>query len=296
MICGPTAAGKTAIGIAIAEYFGGEIVSADSRQFYREMTIGTAKPLAEEMRGIRHHFVDSRAIDQALTAGEFGRLAEKQILGIHRVGKLPIIVGGSGLYIRALTEGLDDLPSNENLRNELISQFNTKGIASLIDRLTKSDPKAIATIDGKNKIRVMRAIELVELSGKTLAELRNQSKPQKHFRCVPIGIRPDRDELYRRIDLRVDEMMARGLEAEAHSLLPFREMDALKTVGYKELFGYFDGDYDLQEAIRLVKRNSRHYAKRQLTWFRKIPGIKWFSPNEVKGVVAHIISEVPQGK
>lgn len=296
MICGPTAAGKTSVGIFLSQSLNGEVISADSRQFYREMSIGTAKPTHDEMKGIPHHFVDQASIATLLTAGEFERQAEQRISDIISRKKLPIVVGGSGLFIRALIEGLDDLPSSGDLRNELISQFENEGIQALLQRLDAADPDAISSIDRKNQVRVMRAIELVELSGKTLAEIRNQEKKPKEFEPIWIGISPDREVLYERIDARVDQMIQSGLEKEARPLLKFKDSDPLKTVGYRELFSFFDGDYDLAEAIRLIKRNSRHYAKRQLTWFRKIDGIRWFHPEDLGEIKEYLETHLTDSK
>jgi tRNA dimethylallyltransferase len=295
VICGPTAAGKTSVGIALSQSLNGEVISADSRQFYTEMSIGTAKPTRAEMHGVPHHFVDHCSIKNPITAGEFERQGERKILEVLGRDKLPIVVGGSGLFVRALMEGLDDLPSGENLRKELIVQFESEGIQTLLERLGKADPDAIKSIDHKNQVRVMRAIELVELSGKSLAELRDQKKSPKDFEPIWIGITPERDELYKNIDRRVDQMIKNGLEAEANSLLEHRNSAPLKTVGYKELFYFFDGEYDRVEALRLIKRNSRHYAKRQLTWFRKIDGIKWFHPDQVEEVKRHLHSQISDG-
>ncbi|MGB6036358.1 MAG: tRNA (adenosine(37)-N6)-dimethylallyltransferase MiaA [Cryomorphaceae bacterium] len=292
VICGPTAAGKTAVGIVLCQALNGEVISADSRQFYTEMSIGTAKPTTAEMQGIPHHFIDHCSINSPITAGEFERQGDLRIQEILSRKKLPVVVGGSGLFIRSLIEGLDDLPSDENLRQELIAQFENEGLPSLLDRLATSDPAAKKSIDYKNQVRVMRAIELVELSGKSLAELRDLEKAPKAFEPIWIGISPKREALYERIDRRVDQMMEAGLETEARSLISFKDSDALKTVGYRELFSFFDGEYDLAEAIRLIKRNSRHYAKRQLTWFRKIDGIKWFEPEQVDEVKEYVKSQV----
>jgi len=256
------------------------------------MSIGTAKPTEAEMLGVPHHFVNHSGIANPITAGEFERQGEEKIFEILKREKLPVIVGGSGLFIRSLIEGLDDLPSDEKLRRELIAQFETEGLPSLLERLAQSDPDASKSIDHQNQVRVMRAIEMVELSGKSLSELRDQKKSPKAFDPIWIGISSEREVLYERIDRRVDQMMEAGLEAEVRSLLSHKNADALKTVGYKELFSFFDGDYDLAEAIRLIKRNSRHYAKRQLTWFRKIDGIKWFEPEQVDEVKEYVKSQV----
>jgi len=294
IICGPTAAGKTAVGIEVAKTFKGEIISADSRQFYSEMSIGTAKPTKDEMGDVPHHFVGTHSISNPLTAGEFERQGEKVLQEILTKGKIPIIVGGSGLFIQALVTGLDDLPSDDKLRQELIKAFDENGIEVLYQRLEKSDPNALELIDAKNPVRVMRAIELVELSQTSLAEIRKDTKPQKHFNPIWIGINSDRALLYQRIDKRVDKMLQEGLEEEARSLLLYKESDALKTVGYREFFGYFDDQYDREEAIRLIKRNSRRYAKRQITWFSKIKGMQWFEPHDLNrlfSLISHRLSQ-----
>ncbi|MCZ4409967.1 tRNA (adenosine(37)-N6)-dimethylallyltransferase MiaA [Cryomorphaceae bacterium 1068] len=292
VICGPTAAGKTALGIELCQSLNGEVISADSRQFYTEMSIGTAKPSFAEMKGIPHHFINHCSIDSPVTAGEFERQGEQRIQEILSRKKLPVVVGGSGLFLRSLIEGLDDLPSDDNLRQELIAQFKSAGLPSLLERLSKSDPDAKKSIDYKNQVRVMRAIELVELSGRPLAELRGQNKAPKDFEPIWIGITPEREVLYERIDWRVHQMIEAGLEREARSLLRYRDSDPLKTVGYQELFSFFDGDYNLDEAVRLIKRNSRHYAKRQLTWFRKIDGIKWFQSEQVDELKEYVKAQI----
>ncbi|MCH2214817.1 MAG: tRNA (adenosine(37)-N6)-dimethylallyltransferase MiaA [Flavobacteriales bacterium] len=292
IVCGPTAAGKTSVGVQIAKVFNGEVISADSRQFYKEMSVGTARPTEKEMDGVAHHFVASHSVASPLTAGEFERQAEIAVKEILERKKFPIIVGGSGLFIKALVEGLDDLPASEELRSKLIDQFETEGIESLYNRLVNSDPKAKSQIDFKNPVRVMRAIELVELTKKPLAEIRANRKLKKRFDPIWIGINSPRDELYDRIDHRVDQMLKEGLEEEAKSLQSFQNSDALKTVGYQELFSYFNGEYDREEAIRLIKRNSRRYAKRQLTWFNKIEGINWFEAKEIAQIIKYLNQEL----
>jgi tRNA dimethylallyltransferase len=285
IVCGPTAAGKTKIAVQLALEFNGEVISADSRQFYREMSIGTAKPTEDEMCGIPHYFVGSETITQPISAGEFERQGEQKIHEISEHGKLPIVVGGSGLFINALIHGLDDLPKNDDLRQELIDQFEKEGIDHLIQRLKGSDPDAAKNVDMKNPVRIMRAIELVELSGESMEALRNQEKVKKdHIDPIWIGIDLPREELYDRINQRVDIMISQGLEEEAKQLLPQKNLEALKTVGYRELFDYFEGKHTSEEAVRLIKRNSRHYAKRQLTWFRKNEEINWFSPHSYESI------------
>lgn len=293
-IGGPTAAGKTEVGIALAQRLKGEVISADSRQFYKEMTIGTAKPTEREMDGVKHHFIDSLHITHHISAGEFSRQATSVALDIFARGHLPIAVGGSGLYLRALTDGLDDLPGDESLRLELQKIHREKGLKALHRRLEKKDPEAGANIDMENPVRVMRVIELVELTGQNLAEVRSWQRPEPPFHSIKIGLKRDRAKLYEAINMRVDRMIGQGLEAEARKLLPYREHQAMQTVGYREWFPYFDGDYDRDEAIRLIKRNTRRYAKRQMTWFGRDADVMWFDAEDRNGILAHVESRLAE--
>ena len=293
-IGGPTAVGKTEVGIALAQRFDGEVISADSRQFYEEMTIGTAKPTESEMEEIKHHFINSLKITNHMSAGEFSRQATAVALDIVARGHVPIAVGGSGLYMRALTDGLDDLPGDESLRLELQKLHLEKGTTALRERLEKIDPKAGTDIDMENPVRVMRAIELVELTGQSLAEVRSRQRPETPFRSIKVGLKKERAELYSAINARVDRMLEQGLEAEARKLLSYRENQALQTVGYREWFPYFNGDYDRDEAIRLIKRNTRRYAKRQMTWFGREADVMWFDAEDLADIIAHVESRMTE--
>lgn len=281
LICGPTAAGKTNLGVELALKYNGEVISADSRQFYREMNIGTAKPRKDELRGIPHHFIDSHSIKTPISAGQFAREATTVISEILHRKRLPVIVGGSGLYIDALLEGLDELPKDEVLRTELNLFFEKKGLPGLTERLKKADPKAEELIDIKNPMRIMRALELIILKKQPLHEIRSDSN-RKGLLIPTIGIciAPDRKELYRRINERVDHMVESGLVQEAENLIEYENIEVLQTVGYRELFPYLHGRITLEKAVELIKRNSRRYAKRQLTWFKKKDYLKWFDPAE----------------
>lgn len=292
-ICGPTAAGKTAAAIAVAKAFNGEVISADSRQFYRGMNIGTAKPSPLEMQEVPHHFIDFLEIDQPYTAGDFARDATNRINLMAENDILPIVAGGSGLYLRALTEGLDDLPSDTELRNELNEKWRTESLQSLQDELNKLDPVALASIDSQNPNRVIRTIELIRLMKMPLAEIRRTEKIEPPFRTVKIGLNTDRKLLYEIINRRVDTMMEKGLEQEAHRLLPHRHTQALQTVGYREFFPYFEGEYSLEEAVRLIKRNTRRYAKRQLTWFRKDTRTRWFQTGHHDEILSFLEQSLP---
>lgn len=288
VVQGPTASGKTDLGLKLARLLKAEIISADSRQFYREMGIGTAKPDADEMQGIRHHFVNSLSIHDPYSAGDFERDALTLINDLQQKGVLPIVVGGSGLYIKALLEGLDDLPSNLKLRAGLNGLFVEEGIEPLREKLKALDPAYYTIVDQHNPMRLIRAIELVISSGKSMAELQKGLRRKRPFRAIKIGLELPRVELYARINARVDTMFESGLVEEARTLYPFRDLQALQTVGYSELFTHFDGVHSLGEAKDLIKRNSRRYAKRQLTWLRKDEEITWFHPSDWSGMAKMI--------
>lgn len=287
VIQGPTASGKTAVAVWLAETFGGEVISADSRQFYREMSIGTAKPDASEMRGIPHHFINSLSVTDAYTAGRFEAEAVALADEIIARGKTPIVAGGSGLYVKAFCEGLDDLPQDDGIRDELKAIFAEKGIEPLQEMMRALDPAYFAEADVQNPVRMMRGIELVRLSGKPIAELRAGQKKPRNFTPVKIGLELPRRELYARIDARVDAMMEAGLAEEARALIGHKDRQALQTVGYRELFAHFEGLTDLERAVELIKRNTRRYAKRQLTWLRNDPEIRMFHPDDREGMARY---------
>lgn len=288
VICGPTAVGKTELGVSLAKMYNGEVISADSRQFFKELSIGTAKPDAEEMDNIPHHFIDSLSVGESYTAGNFEADALALIDDIFNRNKTPIVVGGSGLYIKAAMEGLDDLPSDKELRREIETYFENNGLKALQHRLRKADKAKYQEIDEKNHVRLIRAIEIAELGGEQVTV----NPPQeRNFTPVYIALNIPREELYRRIDARVDLMIAAGLEAEARKLDTARNTQALQTVGYRELFPFFDGEYSKDQAIDLIKRNTRRYAKRQLTWLRKMENITWFHPVEDRNAIFKFAEE-----
>jgi tRNA dimethylallyltransferase len=274
VIFGPTGVGKTSLAVDLALRFNGEIVSADSRQFFREMSIGTAKPTIEEMRGVKHHFINSLSISDTYTAGKFETDALQCISEIHESGKLPIVAGGSGLYIKALLEGIDNKPSNPELREELNSVYQNEGLDALRVLLGKLNPVLYNEIDPNNHMRIIRAIEIS--SHDDVHSDIKKIRAERTFRAFKIGLEMSRTELYQRIDERVGLMMASGLEEEAKRYFSERHLQAFNTVGYKELFAYMAGEYSRDRAIELIKRNSRRYAKRQLTWMRSESDLKWF--------------------
>jgi tRNA dimethylallyltransferase len=282
VVLGPTASGKTALSIELAKKYGTEIVSADSRQVFKEMKIGTARPDASETAGIPHHLLGHVSIHDPYNAGKFEEEAVAIIERLFIKHNVVVVCGGTGLYINALLEGFDDVPQrNESLRNELIAIYETKGIESLQNMLREIDPDHCGEIDMQNPQRLIRAIEMVKTSGKTHRELRKGLRKERPWRTVKFGIKMDREELYRRINLRVDHMMEAGLLEEAKSLYPNRHLNALQTVGYSELFDFFDGKTTLEQAAELIKQHTRNYAKRQLTWFRRDEEISWINPGTV---------------
>jgi len=282
VLVGPTGIGKTNLSIQLAKYFNAEIVSADSRQMYKELDIGTAPPSAQQLDEVEHHFIKTHSIHNNYTAGKYEFEALDTIQNLFLAKKQVLLVGGSGLYIDAVCSGIDNIPNtDEELRNKITEQYKTDGIESLRFELMRLDPDIYKTIDIKNPQRVMRALEVCITSGKPYSLLRKNFEKKRDFNIIKIGLEIDRDILYERINLRVDAMIAAGLENEAKSLFPFRECNALKTVGYREIFDYFDGTTSLDEAISLIKRNTRRYAKRQITWFKRYPEIAWFHPNDM---------------
>lgn len=292
VVVGPTAVGKTAVTIALAQQFSGQIISCDSRQFYREMEIGTAKPDPNELAQVSHHFIDSHSIDQSYDAGAFATDAEKLLEQLFQDNPVQFMVGGSGLYVRAFCEGLDDMPDiKPGLRAELNDQLEKEGLETLLSELKDTDPVYYEQVDRCNPQRVIRGLEVIRSTGVPYSQFRQGGKKKVHpFRLLKIGLEMDRSQLYERIDRRMDVMIEQGLFEEATRLYPYKDKNALQTVGYKEIFDHLDGQYDKAEAIRLLKRNSRRYAKRQMTWFNKDPEVRWFAPDQIDEIVA-LISE-----
>lgn len=286
VVQGPTGVGKTAAGIALARHYRIPVVSADSRQVYREMTVGTAVPTLTEREGVPHYFIQNKSIHDPFTAGDY----EREALSLLENTLFPefpevLLVGGSGLYVDALLNGFDDLPeSDAALRNELTSM----PLPDLLVELERLDPKYYAVVDQANPQRVIRAVEVCRLSGKPYSALRSGSTKPRNFTTVKIGLDLPREELYERINRRVDQMLDEGLLAEVETLYPYRNLSALQTVGYRELFGHFDGTISLDEAVELIKRNTRRYAKRQLTWLRRDRQIRWFAPDDAAGMIGYI--------
>ncbi len=281
-ICGPTAVGKTEYSIELAERIDGEIVSADSMQLYKFMDIGSAKPTKEEQERVPHHLVDIIDPREAFSVAEYQRLAKAAIGDIFKRGKTPIISGGTGLYIHSLIYDMDFFgsPADNRLRRELEDMALKEGSEALHSRLEKADPKAAERIHPNNIKKVIRAIEVAETSASQFRSFQESFKPTSDYECILIGLTRDREDLYQRIDRRVDVLMEKGLLEEISHLIGMgltSDNISMKGIGYKELIAYQNGEYDLEEAVRLVKRNTRHYAKRQLTWLKRYPQMNWFN-------------------
>lgn len=270
VITGPTASGKTGVGIELAKHFNSEVISADSRQFYKEMQIGTARPLAEELEGVPHHFMGFLNIQEEFSAGRFADEAQKQIDKLFEKHDVIFIVGGSGFYIDALIFGMDDIPSiDKEIRDQINKDLNRFGIEYLQEKVQSIDPEIYDQIDKQNPKRLIRALEVYKQTGKPLSSFQKNKNRTAKSPTLIFGLEQDRAELYERINSRVDSMVKNGLIEEARSLYNQRHLNALQTVGYSELFEHFDGITSKDEAIELIKRNTRRYAKRQMTWMRK---------------------------
>ena len=280
-ILGPTAIGKTSLSIKIANYYQTEIISADSRQFYKEMKIGTAVPEIEELKAAPHHFIQHISVENDYSVGDFEKEAIQKLEDLFEEKQLVVMVGGSGLYIQAVTEGLDDFPDvDPEIRQNLNSHLEKDGIDWLQKKLFVLDPEYYKNADVQNPHRLIRALEICIATGKPFSSFLNQDKENRNFKTINIGLTANREMIYERINQRVDIMIENGLVEEAKALYPQRNLNALNTVGYKELFKYFDEDWDLETAISEIKKNTRRFAKRQLTWFRKDDTIKWFEYNQ----------------
>ncbi len=292
VIGGPTASGKTHAAATLGEHFGTEVISADSRQFYGAMRIGTARPLEEELLGVKHHFLGHLLVEDTWSAGTFARAAEPVLQRVLAERGIVILVGGSGLYIDALIKGLDPLPAGDPvLRERLQERFKKDGLGPLLAELQQLDPQSHTRIDRHNPHRVIRALEICLATGRPYSEQRTTPRDRDDIRIVRIAMDLPRTDLYARIEARVDQMITDGLVDEARSLLPYRHHNALHTVGYTELFAHFDGKLDLISAVALIKQHTRNYAKRQMTWLRR--DASWtFIPPEPKSVIAHVQSQV----
>ena len=294
LICvvGATAIGKTSMAIKLAKAFDAEIISADSRQFFKEMYIGTAVPSEEELNNAKHHFIQAKSIFEDYSVGDFEREAITFLDHYFRKKKIAIMVGGSGLYIDAVTKGLDNFPEvPSEIRNRLNFELAEKGIETLQRELKNVDPEYYKKVDIQNPHRLVRALEIHRATGRPYSSFLKKENSQRDFNTFFIGLTAGRELIYNRINLRVDKMMTDGLIDEAKSLLPFRDKNALQTVGYRELFEYFDGNISLEEAISEIKKNTRRFAKRQNTWFKKNEAINWFDYDTKSSEIVDFIKE-----
>ena len=281
-----TGSGKTDISLRLATHFAAPIISTDSRQFYRGIPIGTAQPTAEQLATAEHHFIASHELTDNFNCGEYEVQALTRLEELFRQYDRVVAVGGSGLYIQALCEGMDNLPqADEQLRQSLTERLKSEGIESLLADLERLDPVYYQQVDRQNPSRVLRAVEVCLQTGQPYSSLRTGERHKRDFNIVKVGIEWNREQLYDRINRRVDMMIDEGLEAEARAVYHLRHLNSLQTVGYREMFEYFDGTITREEAIELIKRNSRRYAKRQMTWFRRDEEIRWFAPTEIDAMI-----------
>ena len=292
IIAGPTAVGKTKLAIQIAQHFSTSIISADSRQCYKELNIGVAKPSSEELKSVHHYFVNSHSIYESVNAVDYERYALESASSIFQNNDVAVMIGGTGLYIKAFCEGMDDIPATPTeIRSLVMDQFNQKGMEWLIEELHKKDPVYSSKGEMQNPQRMMRALEVILNTGNSIFTYQKGMKSIRDFNIIKIGLELPRQILYDLINTRVDMMIAEGLIEEAQQLNSFKNLNALQTVGYTELFDYFEGNIDKQRAIELIKQNTRHYAKRQLTWFKRDEDIHWFQP-EYEPVLNHILQTI----
>lgn len=289
VLLGPTGVGKTALSFALAEHLGSPILSADSRQLYAEIPIGTAAPTQEEQERVKHHFIGTHHLTDYYSAAQYEidvlKLTEKLFPTHHTL----LLTGGSMMYIDAVCKGIDDIPTVDDItRRTLLDRYEQEGLEPLVDELRLLDPEYYRTVDLKNPKRVIHALEICYMTGRTYTSFRTQTAKERPFRIIKIGLRREREELYDRINRRVDQMIADGLIDEARRVYPYRHLNSLNTVGYKELFAHFDGNCTLEFAIEKIKQNSRIYSRKQMTWFRRDDSIHWFHPEEETNIIAFL--------
>ncbi len=279
IIQGPTASGKTALAISLAKKFKTEIISADSRQFYKEMSVGTAKPDLFELNQVRHHFINCASVNEEITAASFAKMGYPILKKLLNDNDFVLVVGGSGMFVDALVLGLDDIPVNETIKKQLIEAYNAFGLLPLLAELKEKDLAFFETVDKNNSARIIRALEAIRVSGKKMSELQKQVKNEKKdFDIFRFAIDWPRDMLYDKINKRVDSMLQNGLIEEVESLKVYRTLMSLNTVGYKEIFDFFDGNTSKEEAVNLIKQHTRNYAKRQMTWLRRYSDLHVLNP------------------
>jgi len=286
IICGPTAVGKTTVAIEVAKYFNTEIISADSRQCFKELNIGVARPSAAELEKVPHHFIANYTIQEEITAASFEKFALEKVNQLFQRDNVVVMAGGTGLYIKAFCEGLDTITDIDPAqRKRLINEYKENGLEWLKNKIKEKDPAFYKAGEMQNPQRMLRALEVIEATGHSILSFHSGQKVKRDFNIIKIGLELNKEELHRNINARVDKMIEKGLVNEVKSLIPYRHLNALQTVGYKEIFDYLDGNISLTSAIEQIKTSTRKYAKRQLTWFRKDKEIKWFSPFQLKEII-----------
>ncbi|OUO51169.1 tRNA (adenosine(37)-N6)-dimethylallyltransferase MiaA [Parabacteroides sp. An277] len=289
ILLGPTGVGKTELSLRIAEWLGTPILSADSRQLYRDLPIGTAAPTPEQLARVRHYFVGTLGLTDYYSASQFETDVLSLLPILYKEHDAVVMTGGSMMYIDAVTKGIDDIPTvRPDIREQVWADYHAKGLAPLLEELQKVDPAHYEEVDRNNYKRVVHAIEICRQTGLPYSSFRTRTRKERPFRILQIGLTRDREELCDRINRRVNQMMADGLLDEARRVYPFRELNSLNTVGYKELFQYFDGNWTLDEAVEKIKRNSRVYARKQMTWFKRDAEISWFHPSQEAEIRAFI--------
>lgn len=278
IVQGPTASGKTDLAISLAKKFNTEIISADSRQLYKEMSIGTAKPNEKELAAVKHHFIDCYSVKDDISAANYAKSAEPILFQLLNEKCFAVVVGGSGMFVDALIDGLDEVPINPSIRKELTELYNQNGLEPLLIELAERDPLFYEQVDRNNPMRIIRALEAIRTSGQKMSDFQKNQKKERDFQVIRLSIDWPREILYNRINQRVDDMISQGLIKEVLSLADFHHLNALNTVGYKEIIEYLDGKITLDKAIELIKQHTRNYAKRQLTWLRRYSNLNYLNP------------------
>ncbi|MDR1222223.1 MAG: tRNA (adenosine(37)-N6)-dimethylallyltransferase MiaA [Tannerella sp.] len=291
VLLGPTGIGKTALSIRIARHIGSPVISADSRQIYKEIPIGTAAPTSEQLNLVRHYFIHTRSVTDYYSASIFEEEAVSLLNRLHKSQPHLLLCGGSMMYIDAVCKGIDEMPTvTPEIRDTLWRQYGMTGLSPILEELKKTDPKHYGEVDRMNHRRVIHAVEICRMTGKPYSSFRTNRVKERPFKICKIGLARERPELFERINKRVDEMMKDGLLEEARRVYPLRNLNSLNTVGYKELFLYFDGIFTLEEAVEKIKKNTRVYARKQMTWFKRDPRIKWFNPDYEENIISYIDS------
>jgi tRNA dimethylallyltransferase len=286
IVVGPTAVGKTSVAIELAKHFQTEIISADSKQCFKELNIGVARPSEKELQTIKHYFIASHSIHDNINAGSFEQYALEKVNELFRIHSVVIMAGGTGLYIKAFCEGMDMIPDvPDDIRKTIISKYKQEGLEWLQKEVRQKDELFYNSGEIQNPQRLMRALEVIEATGKSILEFRKGKKAKRDFNIIRIGLELPKEELHRNINARVDKMIEAGLVEEVKLLIAYKNMNALQTVGYSEIFDYLDGKVSLNEANELIKKNTRQYAKRQMTWFKKAKEISWFVPSQINKMV-----------